>query len=85
MERYARLLKKNEDAEEYASLAEKVKIAINSAYLNRDNSYYANNTVTANALSLSFDIPPTEVRNGVFENLVHKTIHEYNNAARRVW
>ena len=79
LERYARLLKKIEDADEYASFAEKVRIAINSAYLNKGGSYYANNTVTANALSLSFEIPPKEVRSAVFENLVHKTIHDYDS------
>jgi len=62
MERYARLLNKDEDAKEFLSLSKKVKEAINKTYLNRDNFYYANNTVTANAVALSFGLPPDEIR-----------------------
>jgi len=79
MKHNASLLNKKEDAEEYALLADKVRDAINNAYLNKDSLYYANNTVTANALALSFGIPSKEIRSKVFDNLGYKTIHVYKS------
>lgn len=79
MTKYAHLLNKNEDAIEYASLAGKVKEAINNTYLHKDSLYYANNMVTANALALSFGIPSKELRSSVFDNLVNIITHVYNN------
>jgi len=79
MEHYAKLLNKNEDANEYTSLADKVFGAVNNTYLNKDSLYYANNTVTANALALSFGIPAKDIRSKVFDNLVYKTVHDYNS------
>jgi len=79
MEDNAHLLNKDEDAIGYASLAGKVRYAINNTYLNKDSLYYANNTVTANALALSFGIPPQEIRNKVFSNLVNVLTNTYKN------
>jgi|AGTN01.1.fsa_nt_gi Alpha-L-rhamnosidase N-terminal domain./Bacterial alpha-L-rhamnosidase. len=78
MERYARLLNKDEDAKEFSSLSEKVREAVNKRWLNRENFYYANNTVTANAVALSFGLPPDEIRSKVFENLVDKTVNVFD-------
>ncbi len=86
MGKYAHLLNKNEDANEFGTLAGKVRDAINNTYLNKDSLptgqaglYYANNTVTANALALSFGIPPKEIRAKVFDNLVYVTTHVYKS------
>ena len=79
MEGNARLLNKNEDEKEFGLLADKIKDAINKTYLNVNSLYYANNTVTANALALSFGIPSEEIKSKVFENLVYKTIHDFNS------
>jgi alpha-L-rhamnosidase len=79
MEDNAHLLNKVEDGFEYASLAVNVRDAINKTYLNKDSLYYANNTVTANALALSFGIPPEEIRNKVFGNLVDVVTNIYKN------
>ncbi|MCL5021631.1 MAG: glycoside hydrolase family 78 protein [Bacteroidetes bacterium] len=79
MDKYARLLHKKGDAEKFASLAGKVRDAINKKYLDKASVYYANNTVTANALALSFGIPPGELRPRVFDNLVYKTVHAYDD------
>jgi alpha-L-rhamnosidase len=79
MEHNARLLNKNDDEKEYASLADKVRDAVNNKFLNKDNLFYANNTVTANALALFFNIPLEEIRSKVFDNLVYKTIHDYKS------
>ncbi len=78
MEKYANLLNKNNDAKEFESLAVKVKNAINNNYL-KDSLYYANNTVTANALALSFGIPPKDMRSKVFDDIVYKTINDYKS------
>uniref|UniRef100_UPI00321755EA alpha-L-rhamnosidase n=1 Tax=uncultured Draconibacterium sp. TaxID=1573823 RepID=UPI00321755EA len=79
MGNFAQLLQKEEDANEYTSLADKVRNAINDNYLNKDSLYYANNTVTANALALYFGIPSEEIRSKVFDNLVYKTTHEFKS------
>jgi len=79
MEKNAGLLNKKEDEDQFASLAGKVKDAINNTYLNKDSLYYANNTVTANALALSFGIPLKEIRSKVFDNLINITTHEYKS------
>jgi alpha-L-rhamnosidase len=78
MTKYARLLNKKEDEKEFASLANMVRNAINNTYLNKENFYYANNTVTANAIALSFGIPGEEVKDKIFENLVNKTVNNYD-------
>ncbi len=75
----ARLLNKPEDENGFESLASRVRNAINTAYLNNDSLYYANNTVTANALALYFEIPSQNIRSRVFDNLVYKTTHEFKS------
>ncbi len=86
MENYARLLDNNEDIQEFGTLAAKVKEAINAKYLHKDSLstgqaglYYANNTVTANTLALYFGIVPKEERGKVFDNIVYKIAHIFNN------
>ena len=75
----ASLLNKKEDANEFETLASNVKDAINKVYLNKDSLYYANNTVTANALALSFGIPSKEIRSKVFDNIIYKIADIYKN------
>jgi alpha-L-rhamnosidase len=77
MEQHANLLNKEEDAGEYSSLADKVRDAINNTYLNKDSLYYANNTVTANALALSFGVLPKQTTSDVFKNLSLRMIRDY--------
>jgi alpha-L-rhamnosidase len=78
MKQNALLLNKTGDAAEYASLAEKVRSAINNTYLNGKDFYYANNTVTANVLALYFGIAPKEIKEKVFDNIVKKTMNDFN-------
>lgn len=79
MNQYASLLKKNNEAEEYSLLADSVKSAINISFFNADSNYYANNTITANALALYHGIVPAELRSKVFDNIVSKTVKDYNS------
>ena len=79
MEHHAQLLDKKDDAKEYSLLSAKVRDAINETYLNKKSLYYANNTITANALALSFGIPGEGIRKEVFHNLSSKLTDVYKN------
>jgi alpha-L-rhamnosidase len=79
MKNYASLLNEDEDSKVFASLSEKVRDAINNTYLDKNIFCYANNAVTANAIALSFNIPPKEIKSKVFNNLVEKIINDHNS------
>ena len=78
MERFANLLNKPGDAKEYSDLAATVYKAYNAKFYNSSNKFYANNTATANLLSLAYGLVPEENKTGVFENIVNKTEKEFN-------
>lgn len=78
MEKYARLLGMTDDAEAFAALSGKMKEAINTTFLDKDHFYYANNTITANVIALYFELAPTELKNKVFENIVHRIEHDFD-------
>ncbi|GAB6395129.1 MAG: alpha-L-rhamnosidase [Bacteroidales bacterium] len=78
LERFANLLGKPDDAQAFAKEAEAVKAAFNEKYFNKETGQYANNTVTANLLPLSYGMTPDEYREDVFANIVNKTLGEFN-------
>jgi len=78
MERFAGLLNKPEDAKEYHDLATIVYKAYNDKFYNGALKNYANNTATANLLSLAYGLVPEENRQGVFQNIVNKTEKDFN-------
>lgn len=78
MQEYARLLNKPEDDEAFRKLSGEIKKAINLKFFHADSNYYANNTVTANAIALYFGIAPADCQQEIFNNLVSKTENEYN-------
>lgn len=78
MERFANLLNKPGDAKEYSELAAIVYKAYNNKFYNSSLNYYANNTATANLLSLAYGLVPDENKSSVFENIVNKTEKEFN-------
>ena len=78
MERFANLLNKPSDAKEYSHLAAIVNKAYNDKFYNSTTKYYANNTATANLLSLAYGLVPLENRASVFENIVNKTEKDFN-------
>ena len=78
MERFANLLNKPNDAKEYSDLSATVYKAYNDKFYNSASKYYANNTATANLLSLAYGLVPDENKTGVFENIVNKTEKEFN-------
>lgn len=61
------------DAQEYATLASKIKEAYNKKFFNAEAGGYDNNTVTANLLSLRLGLVPEGYEEKVFENIVTKT------------
>jgi alpha-L-rhamnosidase len=73
MEKFAKIT--NADANEiehYNDLAERIKKAFNAKYLNVETNSYANNTVTANVLPLAFGMVPEDLKDKVFQNMVHE-------------
>ncbi len=78
LRRDALLLGKTKDTAEYASLASKVRTAINKTFLNDNSCYYANNTVTSNLLALRFGIAPDSIRSRVFKNIADVTLDKFH-------
>ncbi|MDR1517308.1 MAG: glycoside hydrolase family 78 protein [Dysgonamonadaceae bacterium] len=78
LEKYAGMLGKTEDIQQFAEEAEAVKASFNAKYLNTETMQYSNNTVTANLLALCYGMVPEEYQKGVFENIVNKTLVDFN-------
>jgi len=68
--RAAELLGKGDDARRYSRLAEKIKQAFNTKWLNEDTNQYATGSQTANLFPLALGIVPKANEQGVVENLV---------------
>ena len=69
MKQYAEMLGNPADAQQFAAIAEKVNTAFNKKYYHADKKSYANNTVTANLLPLSFGMAPIADRPAIFANI----------------
>lgn len=69
MKQYAETLGNSADVQQFAAIAEKVKAAFNKKYYHADKKSYANNTVTANLLPLSFGMAPAADRAAIFANI----------------
>ena len=74
MEKFARLLGKENDAVEYSKTADKMKIAFNKKFLDKNDIRYSNNSHTANILALAFDLVPPEHKERVVNNLLQKIL-----------
>lgn len=75
----AELLGKTEKAAEYMALAQSIKDAVNSSFLDKTLMSYDTGAQTANAYPLFLDIVPEKYRDGVLENLVNNVIeHDYH-------
>ena len=79
LQRFANLLNKKEDADQFALLADSIRTVFQSTFYNTKTNYYSNNTVTANLLPLYFGITPDSLRSIVFEKIRQK-IHVENHA-----
>ncbi len=78
LERFATLLNKPDDVKAFAAEAITVKNAYNEMFFNKKAAQYSNNTVTANLLSLSYGMVPDGYADKVFQNIVDKTVNEFN-------
>jgi alpha-L-rhamnosidase len=72
MKKFAVISKADADIAHYDDLATRIKKAFNAKFLNTEKNYYANNTVTANVLPLAFGLVPENLKDKVFQNMVHE-------------
>ena len=79
MAKFAAVSGHNEDIPAYTELAQNVKEAYNKMFLNAETGQYANNTVTANLVSLMQGLVPDSLQDKVFANIVEKTKNEFNS------
>ena len=76
MQRYATLLGKNDDAAEYASVANTMKVAFLQRFFKPSLNQFDNGTQTSAILPLAFDLEPAGTREAVFDHLVSKIHNE---------
>lgn len=79
MAKFAVLVGHQEDVSYWNDLADKVRDAFNTKFLNTSKGYYSNNTVTANILPLRFGMTPLQFRAQIFKNIFDKTTGEFNS------
>jgi alpha-L-rhamnosidase len=72
MKKFAKIASADSDIEHYNDLSERISKAFNAKYLNAATNTYANNTVTANVLPLAFGLVPENLKEKVFQNMVHE-------------
>ena len=73
MAEFAAIAGQAEDIEYYKKEAESTKEAFNNKYLNKEEGFYGNNTVTANILPLYFGMAPAQYAEKVFSHIETKT------------
>ncbi len=78
MQNFAELTGHTEDIASYSALADTVYKAYNETFYDAENHCYGNNTATANLLSLAYNLVPEENRSAVFDNVVKKTMDDFN-------
>jgi alpha-L-rhamnosidase len=76
MEEYAQMLGKTDDARQFRDQAEKMKVAFNGRFLNRDLGRYDNGSQTSCVLPLAFGLVPDDMRQRIFHHLVDKIVNE---------
>jgi alpha-L-rhamnosidase len=78
MQKFARLLNKPKDADQYAALALKIREAFNKKFFDPEKFRYSNNTVTANLLPLQFGIADDAAKDKVFASITEKIMNDNN-------
>jgi alpha-L-rhamnosidase len=76
MSRYASLMGKDDDAERFSVLAERLKSGLNKRFFDDAAGYYDNGSQTSCVLPLAFDMVPSHQRGRVFERLIRKITDE---------
>lgn len=78
MQNFAKLTGHTDDVSIYAALADTIYKAYNETFYDTENKCYGNNTATANLLSLAYGLVPEENKAAVFDNVVKKTMGDFN-------
>ena len=78
MAKFAKILGFTDDVDYFNNEIENTTATFNAKFLDYATGYYANNTVTANILPLSFNMVPKIIEDWVFENIVNKTENEFH-------
>ena len=68
----AKLFNKQDDYNHYSRLAENIKDAINTKFLNKEIGIYANGTQTELSVALHWGVVPEDLRQKVADNLANK-------------
>lgn len=76
MQNFAEINNRPDDKARYAEIAGKIKEAYNAKFYNADTHSYANNTVTANLLSLQLGLVPEGDEQYVADRAVKRTVEE---------
>ncbi len=79
LSRMAAVLGKQADSAYYAGLAERIALAYQAQYWDKDSLNYPGATQTANLLPLAFGITPEELREQVVQNLVNNVRAKNNH------
>jgi alpha-L-rhamnosidase len=72
MQRFAKILNKPAEAQQFSLLAVETKNAFNQKFFDKKTAQYDNNTVTANLLPLYFGMAPAGDDKAVFASIVNK-------------
>lgn len=73
MENFASVTGNEADIELWKEIRAAVLAAFNDTFLDKENGWYSNNTVTANLLPYRFGMVPKEYEHQVIDNIIRKT------------
>ena len=76
MARYATILGKNDEAQQFGKAADEIQAAFNRQFFKSDQDQYDNGSQTSYVLPLAFGMVPPEHRQPVFERLVDKIVKQ---------
>jgi alpha-L-rhamnosidase len=79
MAKYAVISGNTKDETEFQAQAERVKIAYNNKFFQKEKAQYGNNTVTANIISLMQGLVPDGYQQKVFDNLSGRIEGEFKS------
>lgn len=78
MQQYASALGYESDVNVFNQISERVYTAFNNKFYHEKSKSYANNTVTANLLPLTFGLAPEKDRHDIFKNILSR-LKEFDN------
>ena len=79
LNKVAKMLGRQQDAQSYLATAEKVRTAFNHTYFNKNTKEYATGSQTANAMAVYMELVEPQYKDAVMENLV-RDIRERKNS-----